>query len=132
MEFINDVVWPGLVAGSLYALTALGINVVGRVTKVVNFAYAGFVLWAPLGVLLLVRQHGVPVPLAFVLATIGVVAIALIEERIAIRPFLRRSTAMPWRSGATTRSTGSSHGSALALPASWSSPSTAASPATKS
>lgn len=96
MKFVNDVFWPGLVSGSLYALTALGINIVERVTKVVNFAFAGFVLWAPLGVLLLVRQQHVPVPLAFVLATLGVVVIALVEERIAIRPFLRRTTAMPW------------------------------------
>ena len=96
MVFVNDVIWPGIVAGSMYALVALGINVVERVTKVVNFAYAGFVLWAPLGVLILVRQFSVPVPLAFVLSTLGVVAIALVEERIAVRPFLRRSTAMPW------------------------------------
>ena len=59
MVFVTGVVWPGIVAGSMYALVALAINVVERVTEVVNFAYAGFVLWAPLGVLILVRQFSV-------------------------------------------------------------------------
>ena len=96
MDFVNDVVWPGLVSGSLFALVALGINVVERVTKIVNFAHAQFIYWAPLATLLLVRQFDVPVALAFILATAGVVAAALVEERIAIRPFLRRSSALPW------------------------------------
>ncbi|MBL7499481.1 branched-chain amino acid ABC transporter permease [Frankia sp. CNm7] len=96
MNFVNDVVWPGLVSGSLFALVALGINMVERVTKVVNFAHAQLIYWAPLATLLLTRQFDVPVALAFVLATLGVVAAALVEERVAIRPFLRRGSALPW------------------------------------
>ncbi|OHV41345.1 MULTISPECIES: branched-chain amino acid ABC transporter permease [Pseudofrankia] len=96
MDFVNDVVWPGLVSGSLFALVALGINMVERVTKVVNFAHAQLIYWAPLATLLLARQFHLPVALAFVLATVGVVAASLVEERVAIRPFLRRGAALPW------------------------------------
>jgi branched-chain amino acid transport system permease protein len=96
VNFVNDVLWPGLVSGTLFALVALGINIVERVGKVVNFAHAQLVYWAPLGTLLLTHRLHVPVALAFVLAAIGVVAVALVEERIAIRPFLGRGAALPW------------------------------------
>jgi len=96
VRFVNEVMWPGLVSGSLYALVALGINVVERVTKLVNFAHAQLILWAPLSVLLLTRQFHVPAAIAFFLATGFVVGLALAEERIAMRPFVGRSNAMPW------------------------------------
>jgi branched-chain amino acid transport system permease protein len=96
VDFVNDVLWPGIVSGSLFALVALGINMTERVTKIVNFAHAQFIYWAPLGTLLLAKQFGLPVALSFILATLGVLIVALVEERIAIRPFLRRGSALPW------------------------------------
>ncbi len=80
----------GLTTGSIYALIALGFVTIYNVTGIINFAQGEF---AMLGAMLMVSLQplGLPQPLAFLLAVLGVVAIGAGLERIAIHPARRAS-----------------------------------------
>jgi branched-chain amino acid transport system permease protein len=95
-DWINTVLIPALVAGALYALVAAGFNVLARTTGVLNFAQGNLIAAAPLAVLVCTEKLGFPVPLAFVAGAVIVLALGLLEERIAIRPFVRESASLPW------------------------------------
>lgn len=93
---LNELIVPAIVQGALFTLIALGINIMFPVTGVVNFAYGDLITWAPLGVLVGVDKLHLPLWVAFVGSAAFVAAIALVEERIAIRPFLHSHNALPW------------------------------------
>jgi branched-subunit amino acid ABC-type transport system permease component len=94
---VNTIVVPALVTGCSYALVALGINVLARVTGIVNFAFANLIAFAPLVVLVGIQKWGLSLSLSLVLSGLFVVvALALVQERITIRPFLGSGTALPW------------------------------------
>jgi branched-chain amino acid transport system permease protein len=95
-RFLQEVFVPGLTSGALYALIAIGFTVLYRVTGVLNFAHGNLVMIAPMGVLVAHVKMGLPVVLAYVLAISATVVVALIEERLAIRPFLHSHNAVPW------------------------------------
>ena len=79
-------IWGGLALGAIYAIVAIGYNIVFISSKTFNFAqaqltmvgafvaYSGLVTW------------DLPVPLVLLLAAVAVGLVAAIEERIAIRP----------------------------------------------
>lgn len=79
-------IWGGLALGAVYALVAVGYNIVFISSKTFNFAqaqlmmigafvaYSGLVTW------------GLPWPVVIVLAAAAVAVAAAIEERLAIRP----------------------------------------------
>lgn len=96
MNFLNSVFIPALALGGLYGLIALGFAVLFRVTGVLNFAHGQLVMLAPLGVLVFHAKAGFPLALAYVLAVVVVVLVALVEERIAIRPFIQSGQQLPW------------------------------------
>jgi branched-chain amino acid transport system permease protein len=96
MDFVKTVVIPGLVSGALYALIAVGFAVLFRVTGVLNFAHGTLVMVAPMAVLVMHEKWGLAVAPAFVIAVLVTLAVSLIEERIAIRPFLQAGSALPW------------------------------------
>jgi branched-subunit amino acid ABC-type transport system permease component len=96
MDFVRTVIVPGLVSGALYALIAVGFAVLFRVTGVLNFAHGTLVMVAPMAVLVMHQKWGLSVAPAYVLAVIVTLLFALIEERIAIRPFLQAGSALPW------------------------------------
>ena len=76
----------GLSVGAIYALIALGFGVIYNATQIVNFAQGEFVM---LGALLTVTLHHsahLPLPLACLLAVLGVVVVGVLVERLAIRP----------------------------------------------
>src|SRR5699024_6322208 len=81
-ELIAQIV-NGLAIGSVYAVIALGFSLVFGVAKVVNFAQGsqvmagGYLAWAAVG-------WGLPLPLAFLVALVGSVLIAIIIELIAV------------------------------------------------
>lgn len=90
---INDVLVPGLVHGSLYGLVAVSLTVLHRPTRVLNFAQGDLVM---LGAMTMTAFATLPWPLAAATAATGVGAVALVEERVAVAPVLRRS---PYGSG---------------------------------
>ncbi|MGP4005778.1 branched-chain amino acid ABC transporter permease [Streptomyces sp. 4N124] len=85
---INDVLVPGLVYGSLYGLVAVSLTVLHRPTRVLNFAQGDLVM---LGAMTMAVLTTLPWPLAAAIAAAGVGAVALVEERVAVAPVLRRS-----------------------------------------
>jgi branched-chain amino acid transport system permease protein len=78
--------WSGLSLGAVYALVAIGYNVVFISSGIFNFAQASFLtlgtFFAYLGV---VTLHLNPI-LTILMATFGCFVVGLIEERVAIRP----------------------------------------------
>lgn len=83
-DFFLQVLWEGFVAGTLYALIALGFVLIFKASGVFNFAQGIMVVFAALS---LVGLHalGIPAYIALVLA-IGVMAIlAIVVERVVLR-----------------------------------------------
>lgn len=80
----------GIVAGSVYALFALGLTLVFGVLDILNLAHAAVFMVAAFGALTLV-QHGLPFVLAVVLAAIGAGVLGVIVDRIGFRPLRNRS-----------------------------------------
>lgn len=95
-DWTNTVLIPALVSGALYALVATGFNVGARTTGVLNFAHGNLIALAPLAVLVCVRSLGFPVVLGFVGALVAILALALFEEWLAVRPFLESRGSLPW------------------------------------
>ena len=86
-----DVLVAGLTAGSLYSLVAVGFNILYRPTKVFNFAQGDLVMVGAMSSALLTTQLHWPWVAAVAAACAAVALIALIEERVAVAPVLRRS-----------------------------------------
>lgn len=87
----------GLGVGGVYALVAMGYNLVFRATGVFNLAQGqllsygaliGFTLWV---------THGMPLLLALLAVTVAVAALGFIQERITVAPLARAGSAsMAW------------------------------------
>jgi branched-chain amino acid transport system permease protein len=86
-----DVVVAGLTAGSLYCLVAVGFNILFRPTKVFNFAQGELVMLGSMALALLMSQFHWPWLAALAAAMLAVAALAMLEERIAVAPVLKRS-----------------------------------------
>jgi branched-chain amino acid transport system permease protein len=86
-----DVIVSGLTAGSLYCLVAVGFNILYRPTKVFNFAQGDLVMVGSMSSALLMTQLHWPWVPAFAAAAALVALLALLEERVAVAPVLRRS-----------------------------------------
>ena len=89
---LADLVVSGLTAGSLHGLVAVGFNILYRPTKVFNFAQGDLVMLGAMGSALLLSQWQWPWWAALAAAMAAVALLALLEERLAVAPVLRRST----------------------------------------
>ena len=81
----------GLTVGSVYAMVAVGFNIIYNVTEIINFAQGEFVM---LGGLIMVFFHvavGLPLILAFPATVILVTLVGMLLDRLAIRPIRRPS-----------------------------------------
>ncbi len=87
-----DVIVAGLTAGSLYGLVAVGFNILYRPTKVFNFAQGDLVMVGSMASALLITQLHWPWVAALAAAMAAVALLALLEERVAVAPVLRRSS----------------------------------------
>jgi len=78
--------FSGLMVGAIYALVALGLNVVFNATGAVNFAQGEFsMLGGMLGAALL-SAAGLPLVVVFVVTVAAVTAVGVLMERLVIRP----------------------------------------------
>jgi branched-chain amino acid transport system permease protein len=77
--------------GALYGLVAVGIGLVFGVMRLINFAYGELIT---AGAYVLAYTNGWPAPLAILMCVVTVVALALVQERVAFRP-LRQMGASP-------------------------------------
>lgn len=81
----------GITVGSIYAMVAVGFNIIYNVTEIINFAQGEFVM---LGGLVMVFLHvalGLPLFLAFPATVILVTVIGILLDRLAIRPIRQPS-----------------------------------------
>jgi len=81
----------GLTVGSIYAMVAIGFNIIYNVTEIINLAQGEFVM---LGGLIMVFLHvaaGLPIFLAFPLTIIVVTLVGMLLDRLAIRPIRQPS-----------------------------------------
>ena len=86
----------GLTVGSIYAMVAIGFNIIYNVTEIINLAQGEFVV---LGGLIMVFLHvaaGLSLLLAFPLTIIIVTLVGMLLDRLAIRPIRH---GFPIRSG---------------------------------
>lgn len=79
-------VWSGLALGAVYALVAIGYNIVYLSAKTFNFAHAQLLMLGVFVAYTCLMQWGVPWILVLVLAALAVAVVAGIEHFVAIRP----------------------------------------------
>jgi len=76
----------GLTVGSVYAMVAIGFNIIYNVTEIINLAQGEFVM---LGGLIMVFVHaslGLPLIFAFPVTVVLVTLVGMLLDRMAIRP----------------------------------------------
>lgn len=75
----------GLRIGAIYALAAIGLVVIHKATKTVNFAHGGFVMLGVYGAFLGVETWGLPYWLVYLAVPVAVGGIAAVFEYVVLR-----------------------------------------------
>ena len=83
------VLLAGLKFGAIYALAALGLVVVHKATKTVNFAHGAFAMLGAFGSFLVVVHWQWPYWTAYLLVPIAIGAVAALLEFVILRPLRR-------------------------------------------
>lgn len=78
--------FAGLMVGAIYALVAIGFNIIFNATGAVNFAQGEFAMLGGMLAASLLGATGLPLPLVVLLAVAGVTLIGILMERLAINP----------------------------------------------
>jgi len=81
----------GVTIGSIYAMVAMGFNIIYNVTEIINFAQGEFVMLGGLTMAALGPMAGLPFYLSFPLAVAGVIIIGILLNMVAIRPIRQPS-----------------------------------------
>ncbi|MDY6951285.1 MAG: branched-chain amino acid ABC transporter permease [Thermodesulfobacteriota bacterium] len=76
----------GITVGSIYALVAIGFDIIYNVTEIINFAQGEFVMLGGLFMVFFATVLHVPLAMAFVLTVAVVLTIGVLMERFAIFP----------------------------------------------
>ncbi len=90
MNQLTQIIIGGLVQGSVFALVALGLSLVYRVTSIINLAQGGFCVIAALGYYQLHQVYGWSMPLAFAGAAIGTTLFGLLIGATTFVPAMSR------------------------------------------
>jgi branched-chain amino acid transport system permease protein len=85
-SFWLQVLFGGLTSGSIYALVAVGLALIYRATRVINFAHGEFVVIGALTAASLVDPMGLPLAAAAVLGVAAAGVTGLAFERLVLRP----------------------------------------------
>ena len=80
------IIWSGLALGAVYALVAIGYNIVFLSQKTFNFAQAALMMLGAFIAYVGIVIWGLPWWIVGIIAAIIVGAVAALEERVAIRP----------------------------------------------
>jgi branched-chain amino acid transport system permease protein len=89
---IADILITGLPTGCLYALVAVGFNILYRPTNVFNFAQGDLVMLGAMLFVTLSAKGWMPWYFAVLCAMVAVGGVSVIIERVAVAPLLRRSS----------------------------------------
>jgi len=79
-------VFTGITVGSIYALVALGFNIIYNATEVINLAQGEFVMLGGLIMVFFITTLNLPLVVGFILTVLVVTAIGALFERLAIYP----------------------------------------------
>ena len=90
MDFFLEVLIGGLLSGVMYSLVAIGFVLIYKASGVFIFAQGAMVLFAALTFVSLV-ERGVPFWLAFAVTLASMLVLALLVERLVLRPLANRS-----------------------------------------
>lgn len=80
------IIWSGLALGAVYALVAIGYNIVFLSQKTFNFAQAALMMLGAFIAYVGIVVWGLPWWIVGIVAAVIVGAVAALEERVAIRP----------------------------------------------
>lgn len=95
MDYYLQLAINGLVAGSIYAIVAVGFALIYGVLRIVNFAHgATCVLGGYIGFVVVATLKW-PVWSAFVMAALGGAFVGWLLNRVAFRPFREKSDLLP-------------------------------------
>ena len=83
--------FTGITVGSIYAMVAVGFNIIYNVTDIINFAQGEFVMLGGLIMVFFTVTAKLPLPLAFVLTIAAVTAVGALMERFTINPLKNAS-----------------------------------------
>ncbi|UCG80942.1 MAG: branched-chain amino acid ABC transporter permease [Desulfobacterales bacterium] len=76
----------GITVGSIYAMVAIGFNIIYNVTEAINFAQGEFVMLGGLIMVFLQVTLNIPLVLSFPLTIVVVTVVGILLDRLAIRP----------------------------------------------
>jgi branched-chain amino acid transport system permease protein len=83
---LGQLVVSGIGQGSIYALVALGMTILFRVTTVVNFAHGELFMFSAFVIYLLLNAFDVPYVLAALAAILALYVLGNLVERVLMRP----------------------------------------------
>src|SRR5271165_7635356 len=86
--YLLEAIVNGILLGGVLALLALGLNLIFGVIDVVWICYADIVMCGMYAIFFLYTQYGVPLPLAFLIAIIGVAGLGVLVHLLIIAPVL--------------------------------------------
>src|SRR5437763_17091814 len=78
MDQLAQILVGGVLQGSVFAIVALGISLVYRVTGIINLVQGGFCIIGALALYSFANDFGWPLPLAFLAAIAATTALGLI------------------------------------------------------
>ncbi len=79
-------IFMGLQRGSIYALVAMGFNIIYNSTGLINFAQGEFVVLGGLMMVTLTMTLSLPMPVAFVITVLFGMIVGILMERLTINP----------------------------------------------
>jgi branched-chain amino acid transport system permease protein len=83
----------GLAVGCVYGLIGIGFCVIYNASGIVNFAQGAFVMLGGMVASAALQIHGVPLPVAAIVAVLACAGIGVVLERLVVRPLWDRQSA---------------------------------------
>jgi branched-chain amino acid transport system permease protein len=88
---ILQYVSTGISVGAIYALVALGFNIIYNVTEIINFAQGEFGVWGGLLLVMLIKSLGFPLFICFFIAVFAVSLLGALIYWLSIAPLQKPS-----------------------------------------
>ena len=91
LSSILQFVLGGLTIGSIYAMVALGFNIIYSATGIINLAQGEFVMLGGMFAVWFAQSLRIPLPISFLLSVACVTVVGTLFERLCIHPLKRPS-----------------------------------------
>lgn len=95
MLYLNIVI-AGISTGAVYGLVALGYNLIYNATGVFNLAQGDMISIAVMLLYVLYAGLKLPLFLDYILILLALAIVGAVEERIVVRPLVRRNSRLGW------------------------------------